>query len=141
MAAATADEPADQQCGGASTLRSPSACASGAGRADDSAVDGPDRLGEACIPTALGVLHEAGYPEPWIIAMDCPPKRAAVSDYGARWAIEPMFSDFKSRGFRLEDTKLEAPKRLDCLILILLSSLRTYPRKLNSPVTRTVDLS
>lgn len=30
-----------------------------------------------------------------------------------------MFSDFKSRGFRLEDTHLESPKRLDCLILIM----------------------
>jgi len=77
------------------------------------------RLFEAGIPTAIGVLQESGHPEPWIIAMDCPPNRAAVRDYGARWAIEPMFSDFKSRGFCLEDTKLEAPKRLDCLILIM----------------------
>ena len=77
------------------------------------------RLFDAGVPTAIGVLHEAGHPEPWIIAMDCRPHRAAVRDYGARWAIEPMFSDFKSRGFRLEDTKLEAPKRLDCMILIM----------------------
>ncbi len=68
--------------------------------------------------SAIGVLQEAGHPEPWIIAMDAPPNRAAVKDYGARRAIEPMFSDFKNRGFRLEDTQLEAPKRLDCLILI-----------------------
>jgi hypothetical protein len=77
------------------------------------------RLFEAGVPTAIGVLHERGHPEPWIIAMNCPPNRAAVLDYGARWAIEPMFSDFKSRGFRLEDTKLEVPKRLDGLILIM----------------------
>ena len=81
--------------------------------------EGNARLFEAGIPTAIGVLHEPEHPEPWIIAMDCPPNRAAVRDYGSRWAIEPMFSDFKSRGFRLEDTKLEAPKRLDCLILIM----------------------
>ncbi len=81
------------------------------------------RLFDAGVPTAIGVLHEAGHPEPWIIAMDCPPNRAAVKDYGARWGIEPMrepmFADFKSRGFCLEDTQLEAPKRLDCLILIM----------------------
>ena len=77
------------------------------------------RLFEAGVPIAIGVLQERGHPEPWIIAMDCPPNPAAVRDYGARWAIEPMFSDFKSRGFRLEDTKLEAPKRVDCLILIM----------------------
>ncbi|MBK8538019.1 MAG: hypothetical protein IPL59_24700 [Candidatus Competibacteraceae bacterium] len=29
------------------------------------------------------------------------PNRAAVLDYAARWAIEPMFSDFKGRGFEL----------------------------------------
>ena len=63
--------------------------------------------------TALG--HE----EPWIIAMDCQPTKATVLDYGARWAIEPTFSDFKSRGFQLEDTQLQAPDRLDRLILIM----------------------
>ena len=77
------------------------------------------RLFEESVPTAIGVLHERGHPKPWIIAMNGLPNRAAVLDYGVRWAIEPMFSDFKSRGFRLEDTKREVPKRLDCLILIL----------------------
>lgn len=71
------------------------------------------------ILTNLGILHEAGHPEPWIIAMDCPPTRAAVLDYGARWAIEPTFSDFKSRGFELEDSQLEHPERLERLILIM----------------------
>jgi hypothetical protein len=51
--------------------------------------------------------------------MDCWPTRAAVLDYGARWAIEPLFSDFKSRGFQLADTQLRAPERLDRLILIM----------------------
>ena len=27
-------------------------------------------------------------------------------EYSARWGIEPMFSDFKSRGFGIEDTQL-----------------------------------
>jgi hypothetical protein len=44
---------------------------------------------------------------------DCPPTRAAVLDYGARWAIEPAFLDFKSRGFELEDSQLEYPERLN----------------------------
>lgn len=46
--------------------------------------------------TNLGILHEVGHEEPWIIAMECTPTPAAVLDYGARWAIEPTFSDFKS---------------------------------------------
>jgi hypothetical protein len=77
------------------------------------------RLFEAGIVTSIGVLHEPGHPEPWIIAMDQPPNRARVLDYGARWAIEPMFSDFKTRGFRLESTHLQAPERLDRLMLIM----------------------
>ena len=77
------------------------------------------RLFGAGIATAIGVLHEPGHKEPWIIAMDCLPNRAAVLDYGARWSIEPTFSDFKTRGFQLEDTQLEYPDRLDRLILIM----------------------
>ena len=69
--------------------------------------------------TNLGILHEAGHPEPWIIAMDCLPTRAAVLDYGMRWGIEPMFSDFKRRGFALEDSQLEHADRLERLILIM----------------------
>jgi hypothetical protein len=69
--------------------------------------------------TNVGILHEAGHPQPWIIAMDCPPTRAAVLDYGARWAIEPTFSDFKSRGFELQDSQLLHPERLERLVLIM----------------------
>jgi hypothetical protein len=77
------------------------------------------RLFTGGVPTNLGILHEAGHEAPWIIAMDCQPTQAAVRDYGARWAIEPLFSDFKSRGFQLEDSQLRAPERLDRLILIM----------------------
>jgi len=52
-------------------------------------------------PTNLAIGHEGGHPEPWIIAMNDPPNRATVRDYARRWGIEPMFSDFKSRGFQL----------------------------------------
>lgn len=77
------------------------------------------RLFAAGVATNVGILHEAGHKEPWIIAMDCPPTRAAVLDYGARWAIEPTFSDFKSRGFDLEASQLEHADRLERLILIM----------------------
>ena len=82
------------------------------------------RLFAQGVMTNLGILHEAGHPEPWIIAMDCVPTRAAVLDYGARWAIEPMFSDFKGRGFELEDSQLEHADRLERLILVM--SLAMY---------------
>ena len=82
------------------------------------------RLFAQGVMTHLGILHEAGHPEPWIIAMDCVPTRAAVLDYAARWAIEPMFSDFKGRGFDLEDSQLEHADRLERLVLVM--SLAMY---------------
>jgi hypothetical protein len=69
--------------------------------------------------TNLGTLHEAGYPEPWIIALDGAPTRAAVLDYAARWAIEPMFSDFKGRGFDLGSSQLEPADHLERLVLVM----------------------
>lgn len=77
------------------------------------------RLFESGIETNLGVLHEAGHPEPWMVAMDCAPNAASVRDYGLRWGIEPMFSDFKSRGFGLEDTQLRYPERVARLVLVM----------------------
>ena len=47
------------------------------------------------------------------------PHPAAVLDYAVRWAIEPMFSDFKGRGFALEDSQLEHADRLERLILVM----------------------
>jgi len=81
------------------------------------------RLFNHGIPTNLGILHEAGHPEPWIIAMNDPPNRATVRDYGSRWGIEPLFSDYKSRGFHLAATQLRAPDRLDRLLLIMALAL------------------
>ncbi len=77
------------------------------------------RLFAQGVMTNLGILHEAGHPEPWIIAMDCAPTRAAVLDHTARWAIEPMFSDFKGRGFELEDSQLEHAGCLERLLLVM----------------------
>lgn len=77
------------------------------------------QLFAAGLLTNLGIVHEAGHAEAWIIAMECTPTRAAVLDYGARWAIEPTFSDFKSRGFELEDSHLEHAERLERLMLIM----------------------
>jgi hypothetical protein len=77
------------------------------------------RLFERGVVTNIGVLHETGHPEPWIVAMDCPPNAAAVRDYGLRWGIEPMFSDFKSRGFGLEEAQLRYAERVDHLVLIM----------------------
>ena len=39
------------------------------------------------------------------------------------WGIEAMFSDFKSRGFGLEDSQLQRTDRMDRLILVMTLAL------------------
>jgi Transposase DDE domain len=69
--------------------------------------------------THIGIIHEKGHPEPWIIAMDAKPTQARTLDYGMRWGIEALFSDFKSKGFGITQTHLKHPSRIERLILIL----------------------
>lgn len=76
-------------------------------------------LTEKQIPTHVGIVHEEGHPEPWIIAMSAIPSFYRTLDYGLRWGIEPLFSDFKSRGFELAHTQLQFADRLERLILIM----------------------
>lgn len=75
------------------------------------------------VRTHIGFLHEKGHKEPWIIAMDERPTESRVRDYGMRWGIENMFSDLKSRGFGLMESKIQRPDRLEKLILIMTIAL------------------
>src|SRR6201996_3235014 len=61
---------------------------------------------------------------PWIIAMSAKPGYLTTLGYADRWGIEPMVSDFKSRGFGLEQTHIQHPDRLARLILVM--SLALY---------------
>lgn len=76
-------------------------------------------LATSGVKTNIGFIHEAGHPEPWIIIMDAIPDRNTTLDYGKRWSIESLFSDFKTRGFGLEDTQMRLPDRLSRLILVM----------------------
>ena len=76
------------------------------------------------IVTNIGIINEPGHDEPWIIAMSDTPGYVTTLDYTARWGIEPMFSDFKSRGFGLEQSQLRTPERLARLLLVM--SLALY---------------
>ena len=75
------------------------------------------------VATNIGMVHEDGHPEPWFIAMSDAPTTARTFDYGLRWGIEAMFSDFKSRGFGLEDSQLQRTDRMDRLILVMALAL------------------
>src|SRR3954453_3849681 len=82
----------------------------------------PERTDRRAVPH-VAMVHEPGHPEPWIIAMSEPPAVPRAFDYGLRWGIEAMFSDFKTRGFGLEDSQLRRPERLDRLILVMTLAL------------------
>jgi hypothetical protein len=75
------------------------------------------------VRTNVAMVHEAGHPEPWFIAMSQTPSVHKAFDYGLRWGIEAMFSDFKGRGFGLEDSQIRIPERLDRLILVMALAL------------------
>jgi len=75
------------------------------------------KLGD--VTTHIGMLHEEGHREPWIIAMDCKPSKWRTLDYGMRWGIECMFSDLKSRGFCITKTQLKHEDRIERLLLVL----------------------
>jgi len=74
--------------------------------------------------TNIAMLHEPGHAEPWIVALSEPPTAWRARDYGLRWGIEAMFSDYKTRGFNLEDSQIERTDRLNRLVLVL--SLALY---------------
>ena len=76
-------------------------------------------LTETRVRTNVAMGHEAGHPEPWIIALSQPPSVHRAFDYGLRWGIEAMFSDFKTRGFNLADSQITRTDRLDRLVLVL----------------------
>jgi Transposase DDE domain len=80
-------------------------------------------LHDSGVQTHIGILHEKGHPEPWIIALSEPPSKGRVLDYGMRWGIEPMFSDFKSRGFGITQTQLQHAERIERLLLVLTVAL------------------
>ena len=52
-----------------------------------------------------------------------PPSYLRTLEYGQRWGIEPMFSDFKSRGFGVADTQIRYADRLDRLLLVMALAL------------------
>jgi hypothetical protein len=71
------------------------------------------------VATNIAMVHEPGHPEPWFIALPEVPTVHRAFDYGLRWGIDAMFSDFKSRGFGLEDSHIQRPDRLSRLILVM----------------------
>ena len=57
--------------------------------------------------THIGIIRDPGQDQPWIVAMLEKPGYFTTLDYSGRWGTEPMFSDFKSRGFGVENTQIQ----------------------------------
>ena len=74
-------------------------------------------------PTDIGVICDPGHDEPWTVAMPGEPTYLSTLDYARRWGVEPMFSDFESRGFGLDDTRIRRPDRLARLVLVMALAL------------------
>ena len=51
--------------------------------------------------------------------MSAKPGHLTTLDHANRWGIEPMLSDFKSRGFGIQETRIQHPDRLGRLILVM----------------------
>jgi hypothetical protein len=73
--------------------------------------------------THIGIIRDPGHDQPWIVAMSEKPGYLTTLDYSGRWGIEPMFSDFKSRGFGVENTQIQYPDRLARLLLVMALAL------------------
>lgn len=73
--------------------------------------------------THIGIIRDPGHDQPWIVAMSEKPGYLSTLDYSQRWGIEPMFSDFESRGFGIEHTQLRYPDRLARLLLVMALAL------------------
>lgn len=93
------------------------------------------------VRTNIGVIQDPGHDEPWIVAMSDKPGYLTALDYSKRWGIEPMFSDFKSRGFGIENTQIQYPDRLARLLLVMALALYSAVStglwdEANHPMTR-----
>lgn len=67
----------------------------------------------------LTIHWKRGCAEPWVLLSDCPAGPAIVRSYRRRFRVEATYQDCKSRGWRLEATKLVARERLNRLLLAL----------------------
>jgi Transposase DDE domain len=79
----------------------------------------PRRLWGAMICVSVLKLSPAKEGDPFLIVVSADKAEDALADYALRWNIETLFGALKSRGFRLEDTRLHHQARLEKLFGIL----------------------
>ena len=75
------------------------------------------QLGNSPIRISMFTLADPNDKDDCILVMNGKPTRTRALQYGKRWGIEAMFSDLKTRGFNIEDTKLQHPERVERLLM------------------------
>lgn len=94
-------------------------------------------------PLMLVATWQKGEDDPLYVITNTNNHQAALLVYSWRFWIEPLFGDFKGRGFRLAHTRIRDPKRLERLLLAaciaFLWSLATGSYIFHSPQQRLVD--
>src|SRR4051794_14576178 len=76
-------------------------------------------LTETRVRTNVAMVHEAGDPPPGVIAPSPAPAPPRGLCFWVALGVEAEFSDFKTRGFGLEDSHIARTDRLDRLVLVL----------------------
>ncbi len=76
-------------------------------------------MGENIGPVHIALANPQDEEEPWYIISDDPTGLDTLAEYALRFDIEESFLDDKSDGFQLESTKLDDPKAIARLFLVL----------------------
>ncbi len=76
-------------------------------------------LGENIGPVNIALANPEGDEDPWYIISDAPTNEGSLAEYALRFDIEESFLDDKSGGFQVESTKLDDPKAITRLFLVL----------------------
>lgn len=79
----------------------------------------PRRLWGLMVYVSALKLGQAKEGDPFLIVVSALTAEEALADYALRWNIETLFGALKSRGFRLEATRLHHQDRLEKLFGIL----------------------
>lgn len=94
-------------------------------------------------PLMLVATWQKGEKEPLYVITNTNDMNAALLAYSWRFWIEPLFADFKGRGFHLAHTRIRDPKRLSRLLMVasiaFLWSLATGSFVFHTPRQRLVD--
>jgi len=75
---------------------------------------------KAYTPVHFALTCAVGSTDPWFIATNLVPSRRTLRDYARRFGCEELFSDLKSRGFRLNKSQLLTPERFSRLLLAVI---------------------